>query len=132
MANKFVIASLQELDQLAQDFAKKLKGNEVILLEGDLGVGKTTFTKYILKHLGVEEDVVSPTFTLMNIYHGKFEIYHIDSYRVDGFDISDIVGNGLIIIEWPKDDYSKYGYPTIKVNIQFKDGLREFSISGLD
>ncbi|PMP77673.1 MAG: tRNA (adenosine(37)-N6)-threonylcarbamoyltransferase complex ATPase subunit type 1 TsaE, partial [Sulfurihydrogenibium sp.] len=68
---KVKIENLQELDKFTKQFASMLKGDEVILLEGDLGAGKTTFTKFLLKHLGVEEDVTSPTFTVMNEYEGK-------------------------------------------------------------
>lgn len=128
MANDFVIRNLQELDNFAREFSKNLKGNEIILLEGDLGAGKTTFTKYLLRHLGVEEDVISPTFTLMNEYKGSFDIYHIDTYRVDSFDISDIAGRGLIIIEWPKEDYKRYGVPVIKIKIEQCGDCREFKI----
>lgn len=131
MANKFVIGSLEELDRFVQEFAGNLKGNEIILLEGELGAGKTTFTKYLLRHLGIGDDVVSPTFVLMNEYHGKFDIYHIDMYRVDSFDISDIAGRGLILIEWPKESYTNYEFPVIKIQISVKDGVREFSVERL-
>lgn len=131
MANKFVIANLEELDMFAQEFARNLKGNEIILLEGELGSGKTTFTKYLLKHLGVSDDVVSPTFTLMNEYRGKFDVYHIDMYRVDSFDISDIACKGLIIIEWPKGNYSGYGCPVFRISISLKDDVREFYVEEL-
>jgi tRNA threonylcarbamoyladenosine biosynthesis protein TsaE len=102
---KILIKDLRDLNEFTKVFSQKLKGDEVILLEGDLGSGKTTFTKYLLKHLGVEEDITSPTFSIMNEYEGKdFNIYHIDMYRIDSFDLSDILGKGLIIIEWPKED----------------------------
>lgn len=128
MANRFVIGSLEQLDRFTQEFAKDLKGNEIILLEGELGAGKTTLTKYLLKHLGVNDDVVSPTFTLMNEYNGNFDIYHIDMYRVDSFDISDIACKGLIIIEWPKGNYKGYGCPVFKISIKINENLRELYV----
>lgn len=132
MTKEIIIKNLDELEKFAKEFSKNLKGNEIILLEGDLGAGKTTFTKYLLKHLGVEEDVVSPTFTIMNEYDGKFNIYHIDMYRIDRFDISDIVGRGIIIIEWPKDEeYSSYGVDVYKISIDILEDSRVFKVERL-
>lgn len=132
MTNEIIIKNLDELEKFAKEFSKNLKGNEIILLEGDLGAGKTTFTKYLLKHLGVEEDVVSPTFTIMNEYDGKFNVYHIDMYRIDRFDISDIVGRGIIIIEWPKDEeYSSYGVDVYKISIDILEDSRVFKVERL-
>ncbi|MCX7760971.1 MAG: tRNA (adenosine(37)-N6)-threonylcarbamoyltransferase complex ATPase subunit type 1 TsaE [Hydrogenothermaceae bacterium] len=130
MAKEFFIKDLNELDNFARDLTESLKGDEIILLNGDLGAGKTTFTKILLKHLGVSEDVISPTFTIMNNFSGKFDIYHIDMYRLDGFDISDIVGKGLIVIEWPKgDEFKNYGVPVYKIDIEVSDdGSRIFRI----
>ncbi|MEZ0323317.1 MAG: tRNA (adenosine(37)-N6)-threonylcarbamoyltransferase complex ATPase subunit type 1 TsaE [Hydrogenothermaceae bacterium] len=122
MTNKFVIKNLEELNKFSEKFAKRLKGNEIILLKGDLGAGKTTFTKYLLKHLNIDDDVVSPTFTIMNSYQGKFDIYHIDMYRVDNFDISDLVDKGLIIIEWPKEEkFLNYKVPVYIIRIDVLD-----------
>lgn len=70
--------SVQDTYEIASDFASLLKGGEVILLNGDLGAGKTTFTKGLAKALGIEDVVTSPTFTFMKEYHGKFDLYHFD------------------------------------------------------
>lgn len=122
MAKEFVIKDLKELDNLARELTESLKGDEIILLNGELGAGKTTFTKMLLKHLGVSEEVMSPTFTIMNNFSGKFDIYHIDMYRLDSFDISDIVGKGLIVIEWPKgDEFKNYGVPVYRIDIEVLD-----------
>jgi len=107
---KIKVSSLNELKRFAKKFSTCLKGNELILLVGDLGSGKTTFTKFLISAIDphVEEEVNSPTFSVMNLYETeKFPIYHIDLYRVKGFDISDIVNKGLIIIEWPNEEISK-------------------------
>ena len=128
---RIIVKNLEELDKLTKEIAKNLKGNEIILLEGDLGAGKTTFTKYLLKNLGVDEDITSPTFTVMNQYESpNFDIYHIDMYRVNGIDISDLIGNGLIIIEWPKIGIRCDDCKIIKIKIEpLEDDSRIFEIN---
>jgi len=91
-------------------FAKYLKGGERIVLEGDLGAGKTTFTKGLAKGLGVKEDVTSPTFTILNVYEsGRLPLYHLDMYRIGDENeiyetgILDTINNGgVTVIEWNK------------------------------
>lgn len=132
MTNEIIIKDIDELEKFAEEFSKILKGKEIILLRGELGAGKTTFTKYLLKHLDVEDDVVSPTFTIMNEYSGKFNIYHIDMYRIEKFDISDIIGSGVIIIEWPKEeDYILYGVDVYEIWIKVYGDKRIFKVRKL-
>jgi tRNA threonylcarbamoyladenosine biosynthesis protein TsaE len=128
---RIIIKNLEELDKLTKEIAKNLKGNEIILLEGDLGAGKTTFTKYLLKNLGVDEDITSPTFTVMNQYESSnFDIYHIDMYRVNDIDISELIGNGLIIFEWPKSEIRCDNCKVIKIKIEpLEDDSRIFEIN---
>jgi tRNA threonylcarbamoyladenosine biosynthesis protein TsaE len=128
---RIIMKNLEELDKLTKEIVKNLKGNEIILLEGDLGAGKTTFTKYLLKNLGVDEDITSPTFTVMNQYESpNFDIYHIDMYRVNDIDISDLIGNGLIIIEWPKIEIRYNDRKVIKIKIELlEDDARIFEIN---
>ena len=86
---------------------KQLKAGDVVLLEGDLGGGKTTFTKGIAKACGVLDTVNSPTFTIVKIYSGKVIFNHIDAYRLEG--INDDIGieelitdnEAITVIEWP-------------------------------
>ena len=131
---KVYIKDLNELYEFAKKFSKCLKGNELILLYGDLSAGKTTFTKALVSSIdkSLEDEVNSPTFTVMNIYEtDKFPIYHIDLYRVKEFDISDIVGQGLIIVEWADfQDFSEYEVPKIEIKISIKDKGRELDING--
>lgn len=95
--------------RLAERFAKSLKGGEIILLNGDLGAGKTTFAKSLLKTLGVKEEVTSPTFTIMKRYEGeKFSLNHFDLYRIESTEELDELGfdeylsepNAISIVEW--------------------------------
>ena len=74
-----VVKNLKETKKLAKKFIKSLKGGEVILFNGDLGAGKTTFTQFCFKCLGVKEPVTSPTFTIVREYKTKkFDLYHFD------------------------------------------------------
>ena len=99
-----------ETISLGQQFAKGLKAGDIILLQGDLGAGKTTFVKGIAQGLKVNaKAVVSPTFVLMNYYAGKLPIYHFDLYRLENpkelntvqFD-EFFYGAGVSLIEWPE------------------------------
>ena len=76
---KVICNNLDDTKKLAINFAKVLKGGEVVTLTGDLGAGKTTFTQSLAKAIGVTEPVTSPTFTLMNQYFGnKLKLYHFE------------------------------------------------------
>ncbi len=108
--------STKETIALAKNTAQKLEGGAILLLEGDLGAGKTTFTKGIAEAFGIKDDIVSPTFTLMQVYtlpkeiRGIKKLIHIDTYRLDDeqafMDIGamDYIGepNTVSIIEWPE------------------------------
>jgi tRNA threonylcarbamoyladenosine biosynthesis protein TsaE len=93
---------------IADALCDKLIAGDVILLQGDLGAGKTEFVKGLAAGLGVDEPVTSPTFALLNVYQGRLPLYHFDLYRLDrleeldgiGFD-EFIGGDGLAVIEWP-------------------------------
>lgn len=105
MYKELVINDLEEMKL----FAKKV-GNEVfpgflLCLEGDLGAGKTTFTKYFGKSMGIEDNINSPTFTIMKIYEGNLDLYHMDVYRLNGigedYDLEEyIYADGVCVIEW--------------------------------
>ncbi len=106
---KCIVKNLKETELLAKKFAKTLSGGEVILLSGDLGAGKTTFTQSLFKCLGVKEAVTSPTFTLLKEYHTKkFDLYHFDMYRIEDeneaveFGLNDYFNNSksIVVIEW--------------------------------
>ena len=100
---------------------EQLKGGEVILLSGPLGSGKTVFVKGLCAALGIEEDeVTSPTFTLVNRYDGRLRLYHIDLYRLDegslaasAIDLDDLLADldCVIVIEWA-ERLGKYPLPS--------------------
>jgi tRNA threonylcarbamoyladenosine biosynthesis protein TsaE len=96
-----------ETREFGHKLADMLKTKDVICLIGDLGTGKTLFVQGIANGLGVQEDVTSPTFTLMNVYQGIIPVYHFDLYRLDypeqlldvGFE-EYTAADGVALIEW--------------------------------
>ena len=124
------MVDLKGLKGLAQNLAKQLKGNEVIALIGDLGTGKTTFTKFLLEALKPEEGTVvrSPTFAVLNEYKTqKGTVYHADLYRVKNFDFTDYVGSGILIVEWADLDPSLDA--DIVIRFQYEgDNLRRIKL----
>ncbi|MEK7496473.1 MAG: tRNA (adenosine(37)-N6)-threonylcarbamoyltransferase complex ATPase subunit type 1 TsaE [Patescibacteria group bacterium] len=107
----FKTVSSSETQKLGVKIANTLRGGEVILLHGDLGSGKTTFTKGLAKALGIKQTITSPTFVLMKIYPTKHktikQLVHIDCYRVPGQDLLSIglteylgKDDTVIAIEW--------------------------------
>ncbi|MGM0471143.1 MAG: tRNA (adenosine(37)-N6)-threonylcarbamoyltransferase complex ATPase subunit type 1 TsaE, partial [Bacillota bacterium] len=105
---KLTTASPEETIKLGTKIGKVLNSGDIICLQGDLGAGKTYLAKGILKGLGVDEEITSPTYTLINEYQGRLPAYHIDLYRVSDYrELHDIgledylYDDGVSIIEWP-------------------------------
>ncbi|MBR3694053.1 MAG: tRNA (adenosine(37)-N6)-threonylcarbamoyltransferase complex ATPase subunit type 1 TsaE [Erysipelotrichales bacterium] len=99
-------ANEMETMQLAEKLGNIVTAGTLITLEGDLGAGKTTFTKGLGKGLGIKRPINSPTFTIMKIYEGgRLPLYHIDAYRLEGLEQDlgfeeFIYGEGVCVIEW--------------------------------
>ena len=112
LMSKEIIESRCEKDtfELGKKLVESCKPGDIILLNGDLGVGKTVFTKGFGKGIGVDEPICSPTFTIMQIYEqGRLPLYHFDVYRIaDVCEMDEIgyedyfFGNGVCLIEWAK------------------------------
>jgi tRNA threonylcarbamoyladenosine biosynthesis protein TsaE len=92
---------------LGNTLGMSFKGNEIVCLHGGLGVGKTLFTKGIAQALGIHHDeIISPTFTIMNQFYGKYKLFHLDLYRIGeniSFSLPEIDDNleeGVIVVEW--------------------------------
>ncbi len=108
----FISKSEKDTINFAKDFAKKLKNGDIIVLTGELGSGKTKFTQGILEYFGLENEISSPTFTVVNEHHTTnslnepINIYHFDVYRLEDTDEFYAIGgeeyfeNGISIIEW--------------------------------
>lgn len=105
--NQLILATEEETIRIASRLANLLKPGDVVTLEGELGVGKTTFTKGIAKGLGVKRMVTSPTFTIVKEYEGELPLYHMDAYRLE-YSEEDIGfseyfdGDGISVVEWAK------------------------------
>ena len=82
LAMEYIVKGHAETVALGKDLGSRLKGGETILLNGNLGAGKTTFTKGIALALGITEPITSPTFTILNEYEGNLNLYHFDMYRL--------------------------------------------------
>ncbi len=137
---KKITASSAETESLGKKIAAILSGNETIALFGDLGAGKTAFTRGLCEGLGVTDGVSSPTFAIVNAYNGKYPVYHFDMYRITDADdlfstgYYDYIGNGVIVIEWSENIESELESDAIRIRIEKNDdeNKRLFEIEGLD
>ena len=129
MTSGFISNSPEQTFGFAEELGRSLKGGELILLTGGLGAGKTLFTKGILEALDFDiDEVTSPSFTLVNLYNAKFDVYHIDLWRLDeAADAAVAVGldeilekdNAVVIVEWAERLKKKdFAAKVIGVNIE--------------
>jgi tRNA threonylcarbamoyladenosine biosynthesis protein TsaE len=133
---KYIVNSIEETKKVAEEFAKSLKLGDIVLLNGDLGAGKTTFTQFVFACLGVTQVVNSPTFAILKSYSGKFTFHHFDTYRISteeaieaGFDeiLSD--KDSVIFIEWSENIKDLLPENCITVNIRhINENTREIEI----
>lgn len=137
---RYEVNSLLKTDELATTFAKSLNGNEIILLNGELGAGKTTFTKSLVKALGVNDIVTSPTFAFMKEYFGKYKISHYDMYRAENQDelfelgiYDNLTEQGIAVIEWNKFDSFPPDKKVISIDIiKTGENSRIFDINSVN
>lgn len=104
---EFISHSENDTIEFAKNFAKKLNKHSIIVLSGDLGSGKTKFTEGILRYFELEDEISSPTFTIVNEYDAKdVKLFHFDLYRLEDIDEFYAIGgeeylqNGICIFEW--------------------------------
>lgn len=107
---KYISNSDKDTVSIGCEFAKKLKENDGVLYKGEMGAGKTYFTKGIAKAFGITEEVTSPTFALINEYYGEKNIFHFDLFRIDSFDDLYAIGffdyfdrDGVLCVEWSEN-----------------------------
>ncbi|MFM9276413.1 tRNA (adenosine(37)-N6)-threonylcarbamoyltransferase complex ATPase subunit type 1 TsaE [Paenibacillus jiagnxiensis] len=102
----YLARSVADTDRLASALAARSFAGSVIVLDGELGAGKTAFSKAFARHLGVEGVVNSPTFTLIKEYEGRLPLYHMDVYRLDENEAGELgldeyfYGTGVCLVEW--------------------------------
>lgn len=127
---KIINFDLESIAKPAQEISFLLKPGVPLLLFGEMGAGKTTLTKHILKVLGSEEEVTSPTFTIMQSYAiTSGTLWHIDLYRlqehhIDDLGLDELSRKNMMIIEWPerlmRDFFSSYIKATLNIHDQKK------------
>lgn len=127
---KYISNSEEETKAFAKAFAKDLKKGDVIVLSGDLGSGKTKFVEGILSYYGMENEISSPTFTIVNEYTSEIEnIYHFDVYRLENSDEFYAIGGeeyfqkGICFIEW--GEIIEDILPKHYIKINFSRDLKE-------
>lgn len=138
---KFISESALDTEKIAENLAHQLKKGSVVAFTGDLGAGKTCFTRGLARGLGYTGAVTSPTFALVNEYlGGSLPLYHFDMYRVESwedlystgyFDYLD--AGGILAVEWSENIANALNNETVYVKIKkIGDNSREIEISGVD
>ena len=133
--------SAAETEALGQKLAQKLRGGEVIAFTGDLGAGKTAFTRGLARGLGITDRVTSPTFTIVNEYEGgRLPLFHFDMYRLSSSDELYDIGwedylarGGVCAVEWSEIVEDALESDAIRVDIKNDgDDCRSITITGVE
>lgn len=126
---EFLTHSAEETIEKGRELASRLKPPVVVLLSGELGAGKTTLTKGIVSGLGAarEEEVTSPTFTLVHAFRDHCKVYHVDLYRVSGFPdletlgLEDLLGEpAVVVVEWSERLTLRTDWPVVQVLLEHR------------
>jgi len=124
---EIVTHSSEQTIERGREIGTALKAPALILLSGDLGAGKTTLTKGIVSGLGAarEEDVTSPTFTLVHKYENGTRVYHVDLYRVVSFHDFETLGledvfseRAIVIVEWSEKFALRMDWPVVRIHLE--------------
>ncbi len=128
----------EEMENLGRELAKTFKGGTVVSLRGSLGAGKTVFARGVARALGINEAIVSPTFTLIQEYEGTLPMYHMDLYRITSVEDFQMTGGedlmyngGVCLIEWSEVIQELLPKDTIYIQITVNaDSSRTVQIEG--
>jgi tRNA threonylcarbamoyl adenosine modification protein YjeE len=131
------LGDLAATEALGARIAAALKVGDAVALEGDLGAGKTSLARSILKSLGVREVVPSPTFTLVQQYEtARLTVRHFDLYRIENaaeieeLGLDEALDDGAALIEWPERARSWLPPDRLHICLRFQDGKRSAKITG--
>lgn len=136
-----ICKNLEDTKELAKKFAKLVEDKGCFVsLYGEIGAGKTAFVKKVAKEIGIEEKVTSPTFVILNEYHGgKLPMYHFDLYRLENEGVKTILdelneyseGKQLTFVEWAEFSQNEIPFDHIKINVTYEDNDdRRYSFEG--
>lgn len=129
----FVSENAEDTLSFGERYAKTLKAGDVVILDGEMGAGKTVFCKGVAKGLGIEDEILSPTYAYMNDYYGK--LYHFDCYRLSDGGQAEALGlcdyfyaDGICLIEWAQNISSVLPAVVKKVKIEkISENVRRIS-----
>lgn len=129
-------ASSGETVAEGERIARRLAPGSVVLLVGPLGAGKTTLAKGIARGLGVTEEVISPTYTIVSEYQGRLPLHHVDLYRIEGREqienlgLDDFLwGDGVSLVEWGEKIEADILRPHLRVTLHIsEDGGRDIDV----
>jgi tRNA threonylcarbamoyladenosine biosynthesis protein TsaE len=119
--------SSEETIARGREIGARLKPHVLVLLSGDLGAGKTTLTKGIVSGIGAatEDEVTSPTFTLVHRYDHEARVYHVDLYRISGLHDLETLGledvfseDAVVIVEWPERFALRVDWPVVRIQLE--------------
>jgi tRNA threonylcarbamoyladenosine biosynthesis protein TsaE len=131
VAEEFITHSSEETAKWGREFAKRLSVPVLVLLSGDLGSGKTTLTKGIVAGLGAasEDEVTSPTFTLVHVYGKAAKVYHADLYRIESLHDFETLGfedvfakPAIVILEWSERFPLQSPWPEVRIRLEHRGG----------
>lgn len=136
-----ICKNIDDTKELAKKFAKLVEDRGCFVsLYGEIGAGKTAFVKEVAKEIGIEEKVTSPTFVILNEYHGgKLPMYHFDLYRLENEGVKTIIdelneyseGRQLTFVEWAEFSQNEIPFDHIKINVTYEDNDdRKYSFEG--
>jgi tRNA threonylcarbamoyladenosine biosynthesis protein TsaE len=125
--NEWVTSSAEETTELGRQIASRLRAPVLVFLTGELGAGKTTLAKGIVSGLGAarEEDVTSPTFTLVHVFHNHQTVYHVDLYRISSFHDLETLGledifdrPAIVLVEWAEKFTIRADWPVVRIHLE--------------